>query len=398
MPTTTSAGDTAWILACTALIFLMIPGLALFYSGLLRKQNIQSIPMLCFTMTCLVTLQWILFGYSLSFGPDHNGWIGTFAWAGLRDVGADPNLEYAGTIPHLAFMFYRGMVAAIAPILFLTPFAERVKGSALCLLAFLWTTLVYDPVIHWVWATGGFLRSSGVLDFAGGVVVYVNAGIAALAMMLVLRKSRPAPHPTPSSSALPLAIVGAGLLWVGEFGFVSGNALTSGDVAVNALIMTQIAATAAGLVWSLLDKLTRQKLTPLGILTGVVTGLVAISPAAGYINIVGALGIGIGAAVLCYISLALLQKTFGYEDTFFTVSLFGIGGLWGVLATGLWATKSVNPAGADGFFYGNPVQLLIQIKTALAISLYSFAMTWILIKFVEWVVGLHVSEEGPEVI
>src|ERR1019366_1532169 len=299
MLTTINSGDTAWMLVSAALVFLMTPGLAFFYGGLVRKKNILSILMQCMMAISLVTIQWVLFGYSLSFGPDHGGWIGTLAWAGLRGVGLEPNMEYAGTIPHQAFMIYQAMFAIITPALIPGAFAERMKFSSYCLFILLWSTLAYDPVAHWVWGVGGFLRTAGALDFAGGTVVHVNAGMAALATAVVLGKRQGYPTHISPPHNLPFAVLGAGMLWFGWFGFNAGSALGAGGLAANAFVMTHIAAATAGLSWALLDWIFNKHPTMLGMITGVVAGLVAITPAAGFVSLWGAIGIGLGVSVIC---------------------------------------------------------------------------------------------------
>lgn len=397
MLTTINAGDTAWILISAALVMFMTPGLAFFYGGLVRKKNILSILMQCMMAICLVTLQWVLFGYSLSFGPDHNGWIGTLAWAGLRGVTAEPNIEYCSTIPHQAFMIYQAMFAIITPALILGAFAERMKFSAFCWFTLLWSTLVYDPVAHWVWGVGGFLRNAGALDFAGGTVVHVNAGIAALATALVLGKRQGYPTHISPPHNLPFAVLGAGMLWFGWFGFNAGSALGAGGLATNAFVMTQIAAATAGLSWALLDWIFNKHPTMLGMITGVVAGLVAITPAAGFVNLWGALGIGVGVSVICYASVAIVKAKFGYDDSLDAFGVHGVGGMWGAIATGLWATKTVNANGANGLFYGHPGQLLIQLKATLATAIYSFVMTYVLLKAIDALVGLRVSEQSERI-
>lgn len=397
MNSTINSGDTAWVLLCAALVFLMTPGLAFFYGGLVRKKNILSILMQCMMAACLITLQWVLFGYSLSFGPDHGGWIGTLAWAGLRDVGLEPNINYAATVPHQAFMIYQAMFAIITPALILGAFAERMKFSAYCLFILLWSTLVYDPVAHWVWGVGGFLRKGGALDFAGGTVVHINAGIAALVTSLVLGKRQGYPSHISPPHNLPFAVLGAGLLWFGWFGFNGGSALSAGGLATNAFVVTHIAAATAGLTWALLDWVFNKHSTMLGMITGAVGGLVAITPAAGFVNIWGALGIGVGVSVICYTAVAVVKAKYGYDDSLDAFGVHGVGGIWGAIATGLWATKSVNDAGADGLFYGNAGLVLIQAKAVMATALYSLVMTWILLKLVDFLVGLRVSEQSERI-
>jgi Amt family ammonium transporter len=387
-----NSGDTAWMLMSAALVFLMTPGLAFFYGGLVRKKNILSILMQCMTVICIVTLQWVLFGYSLSFGPDHNGWIGTLAWAGLRGVGAEPCLSYCGTIPHTAYMIYQMMFAIITPALILGAFAERMKFSAFCIFVLLWSTLVYDPVAHWVWGAGGFLRNAGVLDFSGGSVIYLNAGIAALASALVLGKRRDYSSQISAPHNLPLATLGAVMLWFGWFGGNAGSALGANALAANAFSVTLLSAASAGLTRSLLIWILKKHPTFTSMLAGLIAGLVAGAPAAGFVNLWGAIGIGIGASIVSFIAVEILKVKFEYDDSLNAFGIYGMCGLWGVIATGLWATKTVNPNGADGLFYGHPVQLLHQMKAALAIAIYSFGMSWILLKGVDALVGLRVSE------
>jgi Amt family ammonium transporter len=392
-----NSGDTAWMLTSAALVFLMTPGLAFFYGGLVRKKNVLSILMQCFMIICIVSLQWVLFGYSLSFGPDHNGWIGTLAWAGLRGVGAEPNLEYCSTIPHQAFMIYQMMFAIITPALILGAFAERMKFSAFCLFSLLWATLVYDPVAHWVWGVGGFLRAAGALDFAGGTVVHINAGVAALATALVLGKRQGYPSHISPPHNLPFAVLGAGILWFGWFGFNAGSALGAGALATSAFVATHTATATAGLTWAFMDWIFNKHPTMLGMITGAVAGLVAITPAAGFVNIWGAIGIGIGVSIVCYFAVAFVKGKLGYDDSLDAFGVHGIGGMWGAIATGLWATKAVNANGANGLFYGNASQLPIQVKAVLATAIYSFAMSWVLLKIVDALVGLRVSEQSERI-
>lgn len=388
-------GDTAWILVSAALVLLMTPGLAFFYGGLVRKKNFLSILMQCFMLMCLVTLQWVIFGYSLSFGPDIKGWIGSLGWAGLKHVGLEPNTDYAATIPHQLFMIYQCMFAIITPGLILGAFAERMKFAAFCVFSLLWTTIVYDPVCHWVWGVGGFLRSSGALDFAGGTVVHINAGMAALVAALVLGKRQGYPGSMSPPHNLPFAVLGAGILWFGWFGFNAGSALGSGSLSTNAFVATHVAACAAGLTWSLLDWKFNSHPTMLGMITGAVGGLVAITPAAGFVSAFDAIWIGIGVSVICYVFVTIIKVKFGYDDSLDAFGVHGIGGIWGALATGLWASKGINAAGADGLFYGNPMQLWIQFKAVVITIVYSAAVTFVLLKLVHLVFPLR-SEKQEE--
>ena len=390
-------GDTAWVLVSSAMVLLMTPGVAFFYGGLVRRKNVLSILMQCFMMICLVSLQWVLFGYSLCFGPDVNGIIGNLDWVGLRSVGASPNPDYAATIPHQAFMIFQAMFAIITPALILGAFAERMRFSAFCLFSFLWATLVYDPVCHWVWGVGGFLRTAGALDFAGGTVVHINAGIAALAAALVLGKRIGYPHAISPPHSLPFAVLGAGLLWFGWFGFNAGSALGAGALATNAFVVTHVAAAAAGFTWALLDWMFNARPTLLGMITGAVAGLVAITPAAGFVNTIGSIWIGIGAAVFCYLMVAFAKVKLGYDDSLDAFGVHGIGGIWGALATGLFATQAVNPAGANGLFYGNAAQVWIQLKAVLVTTVYSFVVSYILLKLVDVLVGLRAAEQDERI-
>jgi len=390
-------GDTAWVLTSASLVLLMTPGLAFFYGGLVRRKNVLSVLQQCMMALALITVQWMLVGYSLSFGPDQGGLIGSLAWFALKGVGLDPNPDYAATIPHQAFMIFQAMFAIITPALIIGAFAERMKFSAYCIFILLWSTLVYDPVAHWVWGVGGFLHKMGALDFAGGTVVHINAGVAALAAALILKKRQGFPTKISPPHNLPFAVLGAGLLWFGWFGFNAGSALGANGLATAALVASHIAAAAAGLTWVLLDLAINKHMTMLGMITGAVAGLVAITPAAGFVNPVGALLIGITVSLICYFAVAFLKPRFGYDDSLDAFGVHGIGGMWGALATGLWATKTVNSAGADGLFFGNPAQFIIQIKAVLASAIYSFVVSWILFKVLDMTIGLRVSEQDERI-
>ena len=396
-PAPVSPGDTAWVLVSAALVFFMTPGLAFFYGGLVRRKNMLSVLMQCFMIVALVSIQWVLFGYSLSFGPDVKSFIGNLDWSFLRHVGLDPNPDYSATIPHQAFMIYQCMFAVITPALILGAFAERMKFSAFCVFSLLWATLVYDPVAHWVWGVGGFLHNAGALDFAGGTVVHINAGVAALVCALVMGKRVGYERHVAAPHNLPLAVLGAGILWFGWFGFNAGSALGANGLAANAFVVTHVATAVAGLTWALIEWFVHGKPTTLGMITGAVAGLVAITPAAGFVGLNGAIWIGIGVSAICFISVAIVKAKFGYDDTLDAFGVHGVGGMWGAIATGLWATKAVNSAGNDGFFYGNPGQVLIQIKAVLCTALYSAVVSFILLKLVDLTVGLRVSEHEERV-
>ncbi len=396
-PPQVDTGDTAWVLMASALVLMMTPALAFFYGGLVRRKNVLSVLMQCFLIMCLISIQWVLFGYTLSFGPDVNGIIGGFDWFGLKGVGLEPFAGYAATIPHQAFMIFQMMFAIITPALIIGAFAERMKFAAFAIFTLLWATLVYDPVCHWVWGIGGFMRSWGALDFAGGTVVHINAGMAALVAALVLGKRIGYPDNVAPPHNLPFAVLGAGLLWFGWFGFNAGSALGAGSLATSAFVATHVASAAAGLTWSLIEWMRHGRPTVLGIITGAVAGLVAITPASGFVNPIGAIWIGIGASVLCYLSAVILKAKLGYDDTLDAFGVHGIGGIWGAIATGLFATKSVNAAGADGLFYGNPAQLMIQVKATLVTVVWSFVLSFVLLKAVNAVMGARADEHEERV-
>ena len=391
------SGDTAWILVSSAMVFLMTPGLAFFYGGLVRRKNVLSLLMQCMFMACLISVQWVAYGYSLSFGPDWKGLVGNLSWAGLNGVGLEPNPVYAATVPHQAFMIYQAMFAIITPALIVGAFVERMKFSSFVVFSLLWATFIYAPVCHWVWGDGGFLKKMGVLDFAGGTVVHINAGMAALAAALVLGKRLGFPHRVSPPHSLPLAVLGAGLLWFGWFGFNGGSALTAGGLATSAFVATNTAGATAGLVWAFLDRMFSKRPTMLGIITGAVAGLAAVTPASGFVTVGGAMWIGLGSAVICFISVSFVKSRLGYDDSLDAFGVHGVGGIWGTLAAGLWATKAVNPAGADGLFYGNPAQFIVQLKATLLIAVYSFAGSWALLKLVDLVMGLRVTEQEEQI-
>ena len=393
-----NSGDTAWVLVSTALVLLMtIPGLALFYGGLVRRKNVLSVLMQCFFLVCAITLQGVVFGYSLSFGPDIKGFIGSLDWAMLKGVGTEPNADYAGTIPHSVFMLFQMMFAIITPALIVGAFAERMRFAAFALFSILWSTIVYDPLAHWVWGVGGFLRKIGALDFAGGTVVHINAGIAALVCALVLGRRLGFPKKLSPPHNLPFAVVGAGLLWFGWFGFNAGSALGANGLAGSAFLATHVATAVAGLAWAVMDLIKNRHVTVLGIISGAVAGLVAITPAAGFVTPVGAIAIGAGAGVICFLFVTVVKPLLGYDDALDAFGVHGVGGIWGALATGLFATTAVNSAGANGLFYGNPALLWIQLKAVLVTLVYSGVLSFALLKVVDVVLGLRASEQAERI-
>ncbi|OGX27552.1 MAG: ammonia channel protein [Omnitrophica WOR_2 bacterium RIFCSPHIGHO2_01_FULL_48_9] len=387
-----NSGDTAWVLVSSALVMLMTPGLAFFYGGMVRRKNILGVLMQCFTILALLSIQWVLFGYSLSFGPG-NAFIGGLSWAGLNGVGLEPYADYSATIPHQAFMIFQAMFAIITPALIIGAFAERMKFSAFIVFSLLWATFVYAPICHMVWAVGGWVRGMGALDFAGGTVVHINAGIAALVMALVLGpRVGYANKPTPLHN-IPFTVLGAALLWFGWFGFNAGSALAANGLAANAFVTTNTAAAAAGLSWAFLEWKFSGKPTMFGMVTGAVAGLVAITPAAGFVNVIAAIIIGLLVSVFCFFMVGIIKPKLGYDDSLDAFGVHGIGGAWGAIATGLFCTKAVNSAGADGFFYGNPAQVMIQLKAVAITVIYSLIVTFIIAKVVDLVMGLRASNE-----
>ncbi len=387
-----NSGDTAWVLISAALVMLMTPGLAFFYGGLVRRKNVLSVLMQCFIILSALSIQWVLFGYSLAFSPG-NQFIGSLKWFGLAGVGAEPFADYSATIPHQAFMIFQAMFAVITPALIIGAFAERMKFSAFLVFSLLWATFVYDPIAHWVWGVGGWLREMGALDFAGGTVVHINAGIAALVTAIVIGKRNGYIKQPPPPHNLPFSVLGAALLWFGWFGFNAGSALGANGLATNAFVVTNTAAAAAALSWAFLDWKFNGNPTILGTITGAVAGLVAITPASGFVNIFGAIAIGIMVSIFCFVAVGFLKHRFQYDDSLDAFGVHGIGGAWGALATGLFATKMVNAAGADGLLYGNPKQFIVQLIATGASIAYAFVGTWIIYKFVDLVIGVRANEK-----
>lgn len=388
-------GDTAWVLFSTSLVMLMTPGLGLFYGGMVRRKNVLATILQSLLMVGVVGIQWVLYGYSLAFGPDKGGVIGSLAWVGLRGVGQTPNPDYASTIPHLAFMMFQGMFAVITPALITGAFAERMNFKAFLLFAVLWATFVYDPVAHWVWAPGGFLRKMGSLDFAGGTVVHICSGSAALAAALALgvRKGYGKDDMTPHN--LTMTVIGASLLWFGWFGFNAGSALAANGLAASALVVTNTSAAAAALSWVFVEWIHTGKPTVLGAASGAVSGLVGITPAAGFVGPMASLAIGLVVGMLCYFAV-VMKGRLGYDDSLDVVGVHGVGGTWGALATGLFASNAINLTGTNGLLCGNPSLLLIQAFAALVVIAYSFIASTVLLRLIGWCCPLRVSEENEE--
>ena len=389
-------GDTAWLLVSTALVMLMTPALAFFYGGMVRRKNVLSTVMMSFSALALVSILWILYGYSLSFGPDKGGIVGGLDWIGLMGVGQEPSSVYATTVPHLAFMMFQATFAIITVALITGAVVERIKFGALLTFGALWLTLVYCPVAHWVWGSGGWLANYGALDFAGGTVVHVNAGISALALVLVLGPRRGFKERVPMEpNNIPMVVLGAALLWFGWFGFNAGSALTAGGLASNAFVATNTAAASAAFTWMILGWINRRP-SVLGAATGAVVGLVAITPAAGFVQPWAGIPIGAIASVLSYYVMTWRNRANKIDESLDVFACHGIGGIWGALATGIFATAAVN-SGGSGLIDGNGKQVLIQLAAIAVTIVFSFSITWLLAKLVDVTVGLRVAPEEETV-
>jgi Amt family ammonium transporter len=381
------------MLTSSALVLMMtIPGLFLFYGGLVRSKNALGTIMHSFIIVAVITIQWALWGYSLAFGPDIGGIIGGSAWFFLNGVGAEPNPDYAATIPHGAFMIYQMMFAIITPALITGAFAERVKFGSFLVFIVLWATFIYDPLAHWVWGVKGWLREMGTLDFAGGTVVHISSGASALVAAIMFGRRIGYGQEAMPPHNLPFSVIGAGLLWVGWFGFNAGSALAADGLATSAFVATHIATAAAALAWMAMDWIFRGKPTVLGAASGAVAGLVAITPGSGFVGPMSAILIGIGGGVLCSIACSLKPRL-GYDDSLDVVGVHGVGGTWGALATGLFASKAINAAGNDGLFFGNPGQLWIQLVSVAATWILAVVGTIILLSIVKSLMGLRVADD-----
>jgi Amt family ammonium transporter len=388
---TVDTGDTAWLLMSSALVMLMTPGLALFYGGMVRRKNVLSTIMMSFVCLGLVGLLWVLYGYSLSFGADQGGFIGGLNFIGLNHVGQEPSSIYATTVPHLAFMIFQAMFAIITVALITGSIVERMKFSALLVFSALWLTVVYLPVAHWVWGSGGWLAGLGALDFAGGSVVHINAGVSALALALLLGKRRGFPADAMDANNIPMVALGAGLLWFGWFGFNAGSALTSGGLASSAFVATNTAAAAAAVTRMVISWIHKRP-TLLGTVTGAVVGLVAITPAAGFVPPLAGIPIGMVAAAVSYYGMVLFTIKRGMDDSLDVFACHGLGGMWGALATGIFASAAVNSAGADGLIYGGGMLVLKQLVDIAAVGAYAFIGTTVLGKLVDVTIGLRVGQ------
>ena len=402
-------GDTAWLLTSSALVLLMTPGLAFFYGGLVRRKNALATIMQSFIIIGVISVQWALWGYSLAFGPDvGGGLLGGLAWWGLNGVGLTPNPDYGPTVPHQAYMIFQAMFAVITPALITGAFAERMSYKAFILFTVIWATVVYDPIAHWVWScTGipgaetingcqgqpGLLRGLGAVDFAGGTVVHISSGISALVCALVLGRRLGFGEEQLEPHDATMVVLGASLLWFGWFGFNAGSAIASGSLATSAFVVTHLATAMASITWMTVSWLHKGSPSVLGAAAGAVAGLVAITPASGFVAPAGALLIGLGAGIICYWAVILIKHVVGVDDALDVFGVHGVGGTWGALATGLFATVAVNSAGPNGLFYGNPAQLLPQVLAVLASWIWAGGCTFIILKLLDVTIGLRVPRE-----
>ncbi|MFA9398353.1 MAG: ammonium transporter [Clostridiaceae bacterium] len=381
--------DTSFMIISTVLVMLMTPGLALFYGGMVRKKNVLNTMANSYAAIVLVSVQWILIGYTLCFGDDIGGFIGNFQWLGIKGVGFAPNANYAATIPQQMFMLFQLMFAIITPALISGAVAERMKFSAFVVFILFWTTLVYDPIAHWMWGTGGFIKNMGALDFAGGNVVHISSGVSALVAAIMLGKRKKIKTAIPHN--IPMTLLGTGLLWVGWIGFNAGSALALNGIALNAFITTNTSAAAGAIAWSVCELINRGKVTCLGIASGLVVGLVAITPGAGFVTPMASLAIGAIGGVICFFAVTVVKQKLKYDDALDAFGCHGVGGIWGGIATGIFATKTINPDGANGLLYGNPKLVLIQLIAIIVTIIFSAVMTFLILKVIGRFMELRVS-------
>jgi Amt family ammonium transporter len=381
-------GDTAFIIAAAGLVLLMTPGLALFYGGMVRSKNILGTILQSFIMISVISLEWVYIGYSMSFGPDVGGFIGNLSWFALNGVTSEPSADYATTIPQNVFMIYQCMFAIITPALITGAFAERMRFGPFLVFSLLWTVFVYNPVCHWIWGSGGWLGAKGVLDFAGGLVVHLTSGVAALAAAIVLGPRKGYGKDSFMPHNLPMTLLGTGLLWFGWFGFNGGSALAADGIAASALVATHLGGMAGMAMWTLVEWLHRGKPTTLGAASGAIAGLATITPAAGFVGPNAAILIGILAGAGCYYGV-ILKGRFGYDDSLDVVGIHGLGGIIGTISLGIFASTSINPGGADGLLAGNPAFLGIQVFGVLVVGVYAFILSWVLLKAVDVTMGLR---------
>lgn len=384
-----NSGDTAWVLISAALVFIMTPALALFYGGMVRSKNVLSTIMQSMFILGMVSVEFILIGYTLAFGSDVNGIIGDLSKVGLS--GVDYNIIEGGTIPELAFVAFQCMFAALTPALITGAFAERMKFKGFVLLMLLWAIFIYNPMAHWVWG-GGFLAQLGALDFAGGLVIHILSGVSGLTICILLGKRHGYGKRAIVPHNIPMTVLGASILWIGWFGFNAGSALGANELAANAFIVTHAAAAAGLLGWVLVEWIRHGKPTVIGAVSGCVAGLVAITPAAGYVTILPSVAIGLIGGIICYTAVAIVKAKIGYDDSLDAFGVHGVGGMWGAIATGLWATTSVNPDGANGLFYGETDLFFAQIISIGVAVIFAVVGSTLLYKVVNAIYSLRADE------
>lgn len=388
-----NGADTAFILAAAGLVLLMTPGLALFYAGMVRSKNVLGTIMQSLVLISLISLEWVYIGYSMSFGPDVGGLIGDFSWLALSGVGTAPSATYATTIPHIVFMIYQCMFAVITPALIAGAFAERVRFPAFVVFSLLWAVLVYNPVCHWVWGSGGWLAKLGVLDFAGGLVVHATCGMAALASVMIIGPRKGFGHTNFMPHNLPMTMLGTGLLWFGWFGFNGGSALAANEVAATAFVATHLGGMAGMAMWTVMEWVKLGKPTTLGAASGAIAGLATITPAAGFVGPNAAIIIGLAAGVVCFLAVNMKSR-FKFDDSLDVVGIHGVGGITGTILLGVFASKTVNPNGVDGLLAGSGAQLFKQLIGVGVICVYAFVVSWIILKLVHVWMGLRITEEA----
>jgi len=390
---TINAGDTAWMLVSTALVMIMTPGLAFFYSGMVHSTNVVATMMHSYMKLCVVSLVWLLCAYSFAFAPSVRGIIGGIDFLAFQHVDQNPAM-IAPTIPHLLFAVYQGMFAVITAAIITGAFAERVRLGAVLLFSMIWIIIVYAPIAHWIWGGGWIATKIKSLDFAGGAVVHISSGVAGLVAALWIGKRGSLENGEQSRPHnLPLTILGAALLWFGWFGFNAGSALSASGLAASAFANTNIAAASAAIIWFIIEYFHKDHSTSLGIISGSVAGLVAITPAAGYVTPLSAVIIGMGGGIVCYIAVSIVKPRLGYDDSLDAFGIHGVGGIWGALATGLFATRTINSAGNDGVFYGNPSLLWAQFITIIAVITYTAIMTTVILFVIQCIIRIRVSIE-----
>jgi Amt family ammonium transporter len=386
-----NAADTTFMILSTVLVLLMTPGLALFYGGMVRRKNVLNTIAKSYSAIAIISVQWILIGYTLCFGKDIGGFIGNLQFLGLHGVGFAPNADYAATIPHQMFILFQLMFAIITPALISGAVVERMNFLAFAVFILLWSTLVYDPIAHWMWGVGGFIRNLGALDFAGGNVVHISSGVSALVAAIMLGKRNKIDTITPHN--IPMTLLGAGLLLFGWYGFNAGSALAVNEIALNAFITTNTAAAAGAISWSACELSHRGKISSLGMTSGIVVGLVSITPGAGFVTPLASLVIGAVGGAVCFFAVTVVKQKFKYDDALDAFGCHGVGGIWGGIATGIFSTKTINQSGANGLLYGNPKLLGIQLTAIMITIIFSVLMTFIILKLINKFIKIRVSNE-----